>query len=72
MLHLKCANYVAHFWKRAFICHSDKLNPVDHDWQIYWSSLKPEPDAMLEMISCKGKAKTCITNKMFGCFWMPK
>ena len=71
MLQLKCANYVIRIWKQALFHYPEKLNPADHGWEIdryqktkiRWSTLKPAPDALMEMISCGYKTGTCTTNR---------
>ena len=71
MLHLQHANYVTRIWKRALICYPEKLNPAYYSWdidkykkiQIRWSTIKPPPDAVLEMISWGCKTGTCTTNR---------
>ena len=72
MLHLKRANYVTCIWKQALISYPEKLNLADHGWKIdkfqlsikiCWSILKPDPDAMMEMISYRSKTGTCTTNR---------
>ena len=69
---LQRAHYKALTWKSALQCDSIIPSPEGYGWtvsaqnhlQIYWTSLPPAPDAVLNMISCACTKSKCAAG---GC-----
>ena len=70
--HLQRAYYTALTWKSALQCDPIIPSPEGYGWtvsaqnhlQIYWTSLPPAPDAVLNMISCACAKSKCAAE---GC-----
>ena len=63
--HTQRANYQAAIWRKCLINDPETPSPIDHGWSrdengnltIKWTSLKPAPEEILELLSCHCKRK---------------
>ena len=70
--HLQRAHYTALTWKSVLQCDPIIPSPEGYGWtvsaqnhlQIYWTSLPPAPDAVLNMIPCACTKSKCAAG---GC-----